>query len=136
MNIINHLLRVYKFLSPLIKIHRRLSRNAHCGVIFHSNETDLHANFSWTFLSSGISFYSWLILLLNVRQKKNERKFLAHLRLRRRRKRLKSEETKLFSVERARCLALSDHGSYFNQKEWLEELARNGPRKKAESKQL
>ena len=56
MNIINHLLRVYKFLSPQIKIHRRLSRNANGGVIFHSHERDLHVNFSWSFFRQELAF--------------------------------------------------------------------------------
>ena len=51
------------------------------------------------------------------------------MRLRRRRK---SREIKPFSVERATSSAPNNHGSYFNQQEWLEELDETVPGKKVE----
>ena len=48
-------------------------------------------------------------------------------------KRRKSgSETKPFSVERSKSLALSDRGSYFNQHEWLKEVDETGPEEKGE----
>jgi len=96
---------------------------AYCGVIFHLNKVDVHANCSRsgsTPFQRKLTFVAVFFFFVMSEQK---RPFSSSLNLKRR----KFVEINPFSVERTRTLALSDRGSHFNQEEWLKEFNETGP---------